>query len=174
MARGEFAGLTASLATRRLDPQYERACMVNLRIVQERLDDAGAELAGMRDIAPESAGCASRPSSRWCAATRTAMAHYQHAASCARLSELARRRGTECRPRPTPTRSRVCTALRRARSYILGSCDAQRTPERGVRVTEHRSARDPNVMMLLTDPSLSACTATCAAIAAQIVPRTEE
>jgi tetratricopeptide (TPR) repeat protein len=41
---------------RKIDPQYvnSRAHMVNLRVAQGRIDDAGAELDPMRDIAPHS------------------------------------------------------------------------------------------------------------------------
>ena len=51
----ERADHELSLA-RKIDPQYvnSRAHMVNLRVVQGRIDDAGAELDAMRDIAPHS------------------------------------------------------------------------------------------------------------------------
>ncbi|MEO8081150.1 MAG: hypothetical protein ABI641_11510 [Caldimonas sp.] len=44
------------IVARRLDPLYvnSRAHMINLRIVQGRIDEAEAELAAMRDIAPAS------------------------------------------------------------------------------------------------------------------------
>src|SRR5204862_389321 len=56
-----------------------------LRIVQERLDDAEAELAGMRDIAPESAPAAGLAAviAMVRGDARTAMAHYQHACELA-------------------------------------------------------------------------------------------
>ena len=57
VARGEFdAAERELLLARRLDPQYinTRMHMVNLRIGQQRLDDAEAELDAMRDLAPES------------------------------------------------------------------------------------------------------------------------
>jgi Tfp pilus assembly protein PilF len=57
LARTEFeASEHELLLARRLDPQYvnTRIHMVNLRIAQGRLDDAEAELDAMRDIAPNS------------------------------------------------------------------------------------------------------------------------
>ena len=54
--RGELALAERHLLlARRLDPHYAntRMHMVNLRIAQGRLDDADAELDGMRDLAPD-------------------------------------------------------------------------------------------------------------------------
>ena len=56
-ARGELDDAEHALArARELDPQYinSRIHMVNLRVAQRRLDDAGRELEAMRDIAPDS------------------------------------------------------------------------------------------------------------------------
>ena len=57
LARGELdAAEHELLLARRLDPQYinTRIHMGNLRIAQQRLDDAQAELDAMRDLAPDS------------------------------------------------------------------------------------------------------------------------
>ena len=54
---GDFERADAELSlARKIDPQYvnSRAHMVNLRVVQGRIDEAGAELDAMRDIAPHS------------------------------------------------------------------------------------------------------------------------
>ncbi len=56
LARGEIETAEQELLlARRLDPQYvnTRMHMVNLRILQHRIEDAEAELDAMRDIAPE-------------------------------------------------------------------------------------------------------------------------
>ena len=54
---GDFERADDELSlARKIDPQYvnSRAHMVNLRVVQGRIDEAGAELDAMRDIAPHS------------------------------------------------------------------------------------------------------------------------
>lgn len=58
LARGETAEAERELLlARRLDPQYlnTRMHMVNLRITQGRLDEAEAELEGLRDVAASGA-----------------------------------------------------------------------------------------------------------------------
>ena len=57
LMHGDFAlAETELLLARRLDPQYvnTRMHLVNLRLAQQRPDDAGAELEGLRDLAPQS------------------------------------------------------------------------------------------------------------------------
>ncbi len=55
--RGELEKADRELAlARKIDPQYvnSRAHIINLRIVQDRLDEAALEIEAMRDIAPHS------------------------------------------------------------------------------------------------------------------------
>ena len=123
-ARRVRRGRPRASRSRGLDPQYvnARMHMVNLRIAQERLDDAEAELAGVRDIAPSAPAAGPRPSSRWCAA-RTAMAHYQHACELAPDYPIATRRSRRRNGRPRPRRRRDdrahARALRRALRVAL-------------------------------------------------------
>ncbi len=154
---------------RRLDPQYvnARMHMVNLRLVQNRLSDAEAELDAMRDIAPDNMPAAGLAGfiSMLRGDAQAALRHYQHA------WELA----------PDHPNVQACLAAARGFAGDLAGADATlaamhaRFGDRCVspyvlaivatRCGRHDRAlallataidtRDPNVMMLGTDHSFA-------------------
>ncbi|MFO1273784.1 MAG: hypothetical protein U1F50_19290 [Rubrivivax sp.] len=89
LMHGDFAPRRdrAAVLARRLDPQYvnTRMHLVNLRLAQQRLDDAGAELEGLGDLAPQSLAATglAGPLALLRGDTAAALAHYH------RVLELA-------------------------------------------------------------------------------------
>jgi len=162
--------------------------MVNLRIVQERLDDAEAELAGMRDIAPESAPAAGLAAviAMVRGDARTAMAHYQHACELAPdypncYASLAAAQGLAGRvPDADATIARMHARFgeRCASPYILAIVASRcgRLSEAFALLEQAIRTRDPNVMLLPTDPSFAGLRddVRWKPLLAQIVPRGPE
>jgi Flp pilus assembly protein TadD len=188
MARGEFDAADRELSlARRLDPQYANARMhmVNLRIVQERLDDAEAELAGMRDIAPESAPAAGLAAviAMVRGDARAAMAHYQQACELAPhypncYASLAAAQGMAGRvPDADATIARMHARFgeRCVSPYVLAvvATRCRRTSEAFALLEQAIRTRDPNVMLFPTDPSFADLRGDprWGPLLAQIVPR---
>ncbi|MEO8487146.1 MAG: hypothetical protein ABI585_12510, partial [Betaproteobacteria bacterium] len=154
---------------RRLDPQYANARMhmVNLRIAQERLVDAEAELAGMQDIAPESAPAAGLAAviAMVRGDARTAMAHYVRACELApdhanAYASLAAAQGMAGRvPDADATIARMHARFgeRCASPYVLAIVATRcgRIAEAFALLEQAIRTRDPNVMLLATDPSFA-------------------
>lgn len=168
LARGEFDAAERELAlARRLDPQYANARMhmVNLRIAQGRLDDAEAELAGMRDIAPDSAPAVALAAviAMVRGDARRAMALYRHACELAPdypncHASLAAAQGMAGRvPDADATIARMHARFgeRCVSPYVLAVVATRcgRSSEAFALIEQAIRTRDPNVMMLATDPS---------------------
>ena len=168
LARGELDAAERELKlARQLDPQFAsaRMHMVNLRLAQRRLDDAQAELAGMRDLAPESAPAAGLAAviAMVRGDAHAAMAHYQAACELAPdypncYASLAAAQGMAGRvpdADATIARMRARFGERCVSPYILAIVAARcgRTSEAFALLEQAIRIRDPNVMMLPTDPS---------------------
>lgn len=167
-ARGEFDAAEQELGiARRLDPQYvnARMHMINLRIAQRRLDDAEAELAGMRDVAPDSAPAAGLAAviAMLRGDARAAMAHYQSACELAPdhpncYASLAAAQGMAGRVQDadaTIARMHARFGERCVSPYVLAivAMRCGRSSEAFALLEQAIRTRDPNVMMLPTDPS---------------------
>jgi tetratricopeptide (TPR) repeat protein len=191
MANAEFDAADRELSlARRLDPQYvnARLHMVNLRIVQERLADAEAELAGMRDIAPESAPAVGLAAliAMVRGDARIAMAHYQIACELAPdypacYALLAAAQGMAGRvPDADATIARMHARFgeRCVSPFVLAivAMRCGRLSEAFALLEQAIRTRDPNVMMLPTDPSFADLHGDVRwnPLLAQIVPRAEE
>jgi Tfp pilus assembly protein PilF len=190
LARGEFDAAEHELKlARRLDPQYANARMhmVNLRIAQRRLDDADAELAGMRDIAPDSAPAVGLAAviAMVRGDARSAMAHYQLACELAPdypncYASLAAAQGMAGRvldADATIARMHARFGARCVSPYVLAVVATRcgRVAEAFALLEQAIRTRDPNVMMLPTDPSFEDLRADgrWPPLLAQIAPRAE-
>jgi Flp pilus assembly protein TadD len=168
LVRGEFEAAESEIAlARRLDPQYANARMhmVNLRIAQGRLDDAEAELAAMSDIAPESAPVAGLAAviAMIRGDAHAAMAHYVRACelgpeypNC--YASLAAAQGMAGRVHDadaTIARMRERFGERCVSPYVLAivALRCGRSSEAFALLEQAIRTRDPNVMLLRTDPS---------------------
>lgn len=170
LARGDFDAAERELSlARRLDPQYANARMhmINLRIAQGRFDDAQAELASMRDIAPDSA-----PVEGLAAViamvrgdARDALKHYERACALAPdypncHASLAAAQGMAGRVADadaTIARMRARFGERCVSPYVLAivALRCGRTDEAFALLELAIDTKDPNVMMLSSDPSFA-------------------
>jgi tetratricopeptide (TPR) repeat protein len=157
------------LLARRLDPQYlnTRMHMVNLRISQRRFADADAELAGMRDLAPDNVAATGlaaliamltgdphgavrlygrvcelapgHPNAYACLATAQALAGDRAAADATVATALARFGASRVSP------------------YVLGivAIRCGRHDRAFAHLDDAIARHDPNVMMLAADPSFA-------------------
>ncbi len=169
-ARGELDEAERELLqARRLDPLYvnTRMHMVNLRIAQHRFADAGAELEGMRDLAPDN------PAANGLAALIAMLAGDPQ-----RAVELY---GRVCELAPGHPNAHVCLAAAQGLAGDVAAADATvamalerfgadrvspyvlaivatrcgRVDRAFAHLDDALERRDPNMVMLTVDPSLA-------------------
>lgn len=170
MARGDSAEAERELSlARRLDPQYvnARMHMINLRISQRRFAEASAELEGMLDVAPDNvtangllalvAMLTGDPQGAVRLYGRVCKLAPDHPNAYACLAAAQGMAGNTAAAHATVAAALARFGDRRVSPYVLGIV-ATRCGHRDrafAHLDDAIDRRDPNVMMLPSDPSFA-------------------